>query len=316
MRKIFQFGIGLLCLLEVGCSDTSHAFTGYVEGEFIQVSVPKGGIIDEIFVEKGQEVAIGTPLFAVETERLTSLIKAKEEALLKAESNYRNLTKGRRPEEIAVLETQQKQAEIALKLAESDFSRRKKLAEEKYISESEFEHYESRYQENIQRLNESLQNIKVAMLGAREDEIQAARHAVEMASEDLVQAKKDYADAHRISPKSGVVDDVYFRVGEQVAPSVPILSILPPENRKVRFFVPQATLPQIKIGQKVYVNVDGKEEKMPASIVYISPNTEYTPPVIYSVESRQKLVFLVEALLEDKSIILPVGLPLTVYLQP
>lgn len=316
MKKIFQLGICSLCFLGVGCTDKPHAFTGYIEGEFIQVSVPNGGIIDEIFVEKGQTVVAGTPLFAVETERLNSLIKAKEEALLKAESNYINLTKGRRPEEIAVLETQQKQAEIALKLAESDFSRRKKLAEEKYISESEFEHYESRYQENVQRLNESLQNIKVAMLGAREDEIQAARHAVEIASEDLVQAKKDYADAHRVSPKGGVIDDVYFRAGEQVAPSIPILSILPPENRKICFFVPQAVLPSIKIGQKVYVKVDGQEEKIPASIVYISPNTEYTPPVIYSAESRQKLVFLVEALPEDKTVIFPVGLPLTVYLQP
>ena len=98
------------------------------------------------------------------------------------------------------------------------------------------------------------------------------------------------------SPVSGTVQQVYFRPGEVVTASRPIVALLPPGNMKVRFFVPEATLPRIAYGDAVRVHCDGCSGDLTAKVSFISKTAEFTPPVIYSLEERAKLVFLVEAL--------------------
>jgi HlyD family secretion protein len=98
------------------------------------------------------------------------------------------------------------------------------------------------------------------------------------------------------SPVTGTVQQVYFRPGEVVTASRPIVALLPPGNMKVRFFVPQATLPRIAYGDAVTVRCDGCSGDLTAKVSFISKTAEFTPPVIYSLEERAKLVFLVEAL--------------------
>lgn len=98
------------------------------------------------------------------------------------------------------------------------------------------------------------------------------------------------------SPVTGTVQQVYFRPGEVVTASRPIVALLPPGNMKVRFFVPQAVLPRIAYGDAVTVRCDGCSGDLTAKVSFISKTAEFTPPVIYSLEERAKLVFLVEAL--------------------
>lgn len=112
------------------------------------------------------------------------------------------------------------------------------------------------------------------------------------------------------SPVSGVVQQVYFRPGEMVSAGRPIISVLPPSNLKIRFFVPEGHLPKIAIGETIAVACDGCAAST-ARISFISRTAEYTPPVIYSLEERHKLVFLVEARPERPEI-LRVGQPVTV----
>ena len=113
------------------------------------------------------------------------------------------------------------------------------------------------------------------------------------------------------SPVSGTVQQIYFRPGEIVMTGRPILSLLPPGNIKLRFYVPEATLPKIAIGEPVRVSCDGCVSDIAARITFISRTAEFTPPVIYSLEERSKLVFLVEAR-PDKPENLPVGQPISV----
>lgn len=117
------------------------------------------------------------------------------------------------------------------------------------------------------------------------------------------------------SPVEGVVQQVYYRVGEMVPAGRAAISLLPPGNVKVRFFVPQAKLPQISIGDAVSVRCDGCPGDIAAKVSFIASAAEYTPPVIYSLEERQKLVFLIEARPETAEP-LRVGQPVTVTLQP
>jgi HlyD family secretion protein len=117
------------------------------------------------------------------------------------------------------------------------------------------------------------------------------------------------------SPVTGSVQQVYFRPGEQVPANRPILAILPPGNLKVRFFVPEATLPRMAYGDVVNVRCDGCADGLTARVTFIARSAEYTPPVIYSQEERSKLVFLIEALPEQPEM-LRVGQPVSVVLAP
>lgn len=97
------------------------------------------------------------------------------------------------------------------------------------------------------------------------------------------------------SPVTGTVEQIYFRVGEMVAAGKPVVALLPPGNLKVRFFVNQAVLPQINLGDTVSVQCDGCGSDITAKVSFIARSAEFTPPVIYSLDERSKLVFLIEA---------------------
>ncbi len=116
------------------------------------------------------------------------------------------------------------------------------------------------------------------------------------------------------SPADGVIQEVYFREGEQVQPGRPIISLLPPGNVRVRFFVPQAVLPTVKIGDRIAVSCDGCAANIFAAVNFISVQAEFTPPVIYSQEERARLVFRVEATPEHPEG-LRVGQPVSVALK-
>lgn len=115
------------------------------------------------------------------------------------------------------------------------------------------------------------------------------------------------------SPVTGTVQQIYFRPGEVVAAGRPVVSLLPPGNIKVRFFVPETELPKLSLGQPVSIHCDGCKADVPARITFISRQSEFTPPVIYSLDERSKLVFLIEARTDTPSE-LRVGQPVDVRL--
>jgi HlyD family secretion protein len=139
--------------------------------------------------------------------------------------------------------------------------------------------------------------------------------AVLRTAEARLNSAKTRLDRRRInSPVTGLVQEVFFRVGEQVQPGRPILSLLPPGNVRVRFFVPQAELPKLKLGDRIAVTCDGCADDLVARVNFISAQAEFTPPVIYSQEERARLVFRIEAI-PERPADLRVGQPVSVALQ-
>lgn len=98
-----------------------------------------------------------------------------------------------------------------------------------------------------------------------------------------------------VSPASGSIQEVYFRPGETVPPGRPVIALLPPSNLKIRFYAPEPELAAIKIGETVAVGCDACDSGLTAEVTFIARSAEYTPPVIYSMEERAKLVYLIEA---------------------
>ena len=141
-----------------------------------------------------------------------------------------------------------------------------------------------------------------------------AEAALRTAQARLNSAQTRLARRKMFSPVAGSVQQIYYRVGELVPAGRPIVAILPPGNLKVRFFVNEATLPKLKIGDTIAVSCDGCQPGITARIRFIARSSEFTPPVIYSMEERSKLVFLIEAR-TDTPERLRVGQPVSVALE-
>jgi HlyD family secretion protein len=118
-----------------------------------------------------------------------------------------------------------------------------------------------------------------------------------------------------IAPVTGSIQQIYFREGEMVPAQRPVLSIMPPGNMKIRFFVSEGGLPKLALGDSVRIGCDGCAADLTAKIYFISTTAEYTPPVIYSQDERSKLVYLIQAR-PEKPDALRVGQPVSVFLQP
>jgi HlyD family secretion protein len=141
-----------------------------------------------------------------------------------------------------------------------------------------------------------------------------AEAALRTAQARLNSAQTRLARRKVFSPVAGPVQQIYYRAGELVPAGKPIVSILPPGNLKVRFFVNEATLPKLKVGDPVGISCDGCKPGITAKITFIARTSEFTPPVIYSVDERSKLVFLIEARTTTPEM-LRVGQPVSVTLE-
>ena len=144
-------------------------------------------------------------------------------------------------------------------------------------------------------MSELKAQLATARLAARPDEIRAAQAATAAAREALAQAEWRLEQKSLRAPRDGQVTDTLYVQGEWVPAGSPVVTLLPPTHIKVRFFIPEKILGSVKVGQPVSVRCDGCGEPITAPVSYISPQAEYTPPVIYSRENRAKLVFLLEA---------------------
>lgn len=142
-----------------------------------------------------------------------------------------------------------------------------------------------------------------------------AEAALRSAQARLNSSQTKLARRKAFSPAAGTVQQIYFRVGELVPAGRPVVAILPPGNMKVRFFVNEAMLPKIALDDTVHIQCDGCRGGLTARVSFIARTAEFTPPVIFSLEERHKLVFMVEAL-PEKPEALRVGQPVTVTLAP
>jgi HlyD family secretion protein len=141
------------------------------------------------------------------------------------------------------------------------------------------------------------QNYDVAKANYDSAVARIAQIAAQAAQARAALANANYQLSERdvIARTSGRVEDVFFRAGEYAPAMTPVVSILPPQNVYVRFFVPETQFARIKLGQKVAISCDGCAADITATIAFIARQEEFTPPVIFSIGSREKLVFKIEA---------------------
>ena len=145
--------------------------------------------------------------------------------------------------------------------------------------------------------------------------LDAAVSALRVAEARVATSETRLSRRQGFAPVAGTIQQIYFREGEMVQAQRPVLSIMPPGNMKLRFFVPETELPKLAIGDEVRVTCDNCSSDLTAKIYFIATTAEYTPPVIYSLEERNKLVYLIQAR-PSRPDALRVGQPISVYLNP
>jgi HlyD family secretion protein len=279
-----------------GCSgNSSNEFQGYIEGEYVYVAAPLGGALTNLAVARGNEVKTGQSLFALERGSEASAVQQAEKNLAQVRFQLDDLTKGKRPTEIASLEAQLQRARANLKLADDELARREQLGDVRVISKEELDQARAQRDAARGQVDQLAADLETARLGGRTDVIQSAQAAVESQQAALDKARWSFDQKQQFAPTNAFVQDTLYRQGEWVAAGNPVVVLLPPENLRVRFFVPQAALPKIKPGETVNVSFDGGKHPYSATINYISTQNEFTPPVIYNRENRAKLVFMIEA---------------------
>jgi len=279
-----------------GCSGSgSGTYQGYVEGEFVHIGSGVAGRLERLLVERGQPVAADAPLYELESSQEAALVRQATEALAAAEATLADLGTGRRTAEVDVVRAQLAQARAAETQSAADLERDTAQLEAGGIARRQLEASRAKHDIDAARVRELESQLEVAELSARPAQIRGQNSQVEAARAAVDQARWRLDQLRPVAPAAGVIVDTLYREGEWIPAGSPIVRMLPPANIKVRFFVPQAELSRLPIGQSLTIRCDGCAETIAAAVSYVATEPEYTPPIIYSNENRSKLVFMLEA---------------------
>lgn len=267
-----------LALLAAACGrETSNVMQGYGEADYIYLSSQDAGIVGELYVREGDAVEEGAQVFRLDASRLGYGARSAD---------------AQRAAAAAAVRTAQAEAT----LAQRNYARGAQLANQGFYPRAR------------------LDSDQAARDAANARLAQARREAAAVGAEASL-AEERVSDLAGAAPVAGTIEQIFHRQGEVVAAGAPIVALLPPENMKVRFFAPEALLSELTIGARVSVTCDGEgcAEPIAATISFIAREPQFTPPVIYSLDQREKLVYLVEARFAGATPIRP-GMPVDVRL--
>ncbi len=263
-----------LALLAAACArDAPDVLQGYGEADYIYLSSQDAGVVGELFVREGNAVEAGARVFRLDPVRLS----------YGAESAV-----AQRAAAAAAVRTAQAQAT----LAQRNYARSAQLAERGFYSRA--------------RLDADRASLEVANA-----QLAQARRQATAAGAETGLAEERLEDLAGTAPAAGTIEQIYHRAGEVVAAGQPIAALLTPENMKVRFFAPEALLAQLPMGARGLISCDGCAQPLEAHVSFVAQEPQFTPPVIYSLDQREKLVFLVEARFAGATPIRP-GMPVDV----
>lgn len=248
----------LLVLVLAGCGKSAPApWIGYTEGEDAFIGAPQPGWISSLDVKRGDVVKKGDVLFTLDA---THEIAQRDQARAT----------------LAQARAQRDRIEATLVYATKELNRQTKLVRASAGTKSALDLARSNYDQAAAR---------VAEIKGQEREAEAA----------LDNAEYQLSQRTVAALVGGRIEDIYFRQGEYVSASTPVISLLPPENVYVRFFVPEKEFSRVKMGDNIRIRCDGCAKNMTAKVTFIAQKEEFTPPVIFSIANREKLVFKLEA---------------------
>ena len=288
---------------------------GYAEADFVKVGPTQSGLLTAVNVARGNMVAKGAPLFTQDDVADRAARDQAREQLAQAQQQLANLQAAMKPTEITQAQANLADANATLVRSASDLARGLAQLPSGAVSKQTVDQMRADHlsaQAKVDGMQAALAQAEAPM--GREDEIQAQKASVAAFQAALEMAEWRLAQRHVVAPAGGRVDDVLARSGEMMTAGEPVVSLLPPQNIFVRFFVPEPLLGSMHLGDQVGLQCDSCANGLTATISFISPQAEFTPPLIYSEANTAKLVFLIEARPPpDQAIKLNPGQPVEVH---
>ena len=301
MRRIRALVVAVLFV--AACTEEENTrWLGYVEGEAVLVAPPQPGWITSLNVTRGSQVKQGDPLFTLDAVR-ESAARDNAKAQIAAAREQGQQAQA----QLAQAQAEQAQIEADIMRAEKELARQQELVRIGASPRRDLEAAQAAYDSALARRSQTQALQGQAAAARRQAEAQAKQAEATLNTADFNLSQRAVT-----SLVSGRVENVFFREGEYAGNGAPIVSILPPNNVFVRFFVPEADIANLMLGTDVRIGCDGCAADLTATISFIASEAEFTPPVIYSVGNRERLVFKAEA---RASVGLPLrpGLPVDVW---
>ena len=316
-----KFSVSLFCLIALsgllqGCSgDEGNEYQGYVEGEYVYLSSARAGRLEKLLTRKGSSVESGVLLASLESEYERQAVAKSERSLAQTRALYNDMLTGKRPAEVSMAKAQLAKARADQANASAELARVEALYRQNAVSKKELDNQRAVSRSADATVVEMQKQVDVYNLPEREQRIAAQKAAVEADEAALAQARWELGQKEIRPSQAGLVYDTLYRAGEWVPAGSPVIQLLPPGNVKIRFFIPEKRAAALHIGDNVTVSMDGASP-VSAKVTYIAQNAEYTPPVIYSNETRSKLCFMAEAETDERTAAgLHAGQPVSVVLR-
>ncbi|MDF1646465.1 MAG: HlyD family efflux transporter periplasmic adaptor subunit [Legionellaceae bacterium] len=289
----------------------NHSVQGYVESENLYISSSLSGTLVNLPVVRGALVQQGDLIFQLDSNPQSLKISEVRKVLEQEEALLNDLKSPKRRPEIGVARAQIDQIKARLRLAKLRMKRFRLLYERKAGNLDEADAALERFKELQSTKKQKEFELEFAKLGARTGKIIAQKAKIKSvkAREELFEWELNQKTKY--APDSGVVFDTFFVEGEWVPAGKPVAALLVPNYIWVEFFVPVQYLSKLKAGKTLYATCAGCSSKNKITIEYISPEAEYVPPLVYSRDNYDKLVFRIKARPENPALFKP-GQPVTV----
>ncbi len=308
--------VGLLLLAFLSSCHSNTTYLGYIEAYLIYVTPPVSGQLFDLDVMRGEPITLQQKLYQLDPEPEQSYLNQAKYTLAAEQETLSDLENGQRTTILDAIRANIAEAQAQLALAQITLSRNQTLYQKHAVSKAALDAAQTDYSAKLQIVKQLQSNLAEAELGSRQHTIEAQAQKVKAAEESMNAYAWQVSQKTGIALDQGIVFDTFFRPGEYITAGQPVLAILSPKEIRVLFYVPEPNYSQIKLGQTVWFKVDGEKKYYPVTVSFISKDAEYTPPVIYSEESKSKLVYRVEAKLPEKiALDFHPGSPVQVYLQ-
>lgn len=315
MNGVFAWVMGVLAFIPGLGHPGPASWNGYVEDDYVYAAAPSAGTIASIAVAEGQLVKKGDTLFVLETSQQQAQLDAAKARADAAEATLANLQTGSRQEEIAVTQAQLDKAKADLSLAVQNLARTQDLFDRELVPMARLDQDKTSMQAAQAAVDQLEAQLKVSQLPARDAQQIAAEANFAAAKADAQTARAALDNRTVVAPEDGRIERLFFSAGEVAGAGVPVASLSGAAAMKVIFYVSEADRQQFALGQEVSVSCDGCGQGLVATISHFASDPQFTPPIIYSRDERNRLVFETEAVLANQNGILP-GQPVSIGLGP
>lgn len=304
----------LILALMMGCHHTKHQYQGYVEAETLYLAIPFSGLLQTMHVQRGAHVQKGQLLFDIDPNPQAFGLEQAKANLKRGEETWIDLTKPKRIPEVDAIRAQIAQVNAQISLAAIRVKRNQILFDKRVMDRDTLDSALEHLQE-VEALKQQYEaNLALALLGARSHQKLAQQAENVSLSSSLAQAKWNLAQKQIYAPAEGDIFDTYYKQGEFVSAERPVASLLTRANTRIEFFVPLSDLHDLAVGQKITYFYLNTKDNHTAIIDYISPKAEYMPPLVYSRDNFDKIVFRVKASVRGNNSLIS-GEPVTVIVE-